>query len=157
LIDPYQKSGTHHLWAPNEWDKSAMVSCPKNNLLCHGDGYDAYFIGYGFTILESIMEIYIGFVDSRPIWDRFDSEMKARKIRLSKVEINGINYLYDIHDFFGDTLCQNIYDFAPVVFGLDSDKISNAIKYSVRLSLSFDIYDDNNTFIDGFAFDVLIN
>ena len=157
LIDPYQKSGTHHLWAPDEWDKTSMVSCPKNNLLCHGNGYDAYFIGYGFTILESIMEISIGFIDSRPIWDRVNNEMKARKIRLSKVEINGIDYLYDIHDFYGDTLCQNIYDFAPVVFGLDSDKISNAIKYSDRVSLCFDIYDENDTFIDGFAFDVLIN
>lgn len=157
LIDPKQKSGTHHLWAPDEWDKSEMVLCPKNNLLCHGNGYDAYFIGYGFTILESIMEISIGFIDSRPIWDRFDSEMKARKIRLSKIEINGIDYLYDIHDLFGDTLCQDISVYDPVVFYLDSVRISNAIKYSEKITLCFDIYDENNIFIDGFTFDVLIN
>ena len=155
LIDPNQKSGSHCVWNRSEWDTSDGLIYPKENLICKGKICDSYYIGRGYNILDSTLQIAIGLVDSRPIWDRFDSELKAKKIKLTRAIVNGIDYYDDIYDGF-DNLTEDVHTFDYTVFYLYSEEFLDALKYADEVTLHFELFDDNDNYLEGFYFTALL-
>lgn len=150
LIDPRMKSGTHCLWASDEWAKSNGTIFPKINVIHKGKYGDVYFVGYGFNTLDSSVTIAI-YVDTERLgW----LDKRASKIKLVGAEIDGVNYI-DTYDIFGYHTAD-VSEYFHNVFYIDSDELAEAAMDAKEIHLDFDLLDSAGNFLEGFGMDVFL-
>lgn len=172
-VDPELKSGSHFIYNMEQFVKSNGTIFPKTGFVAHREFYDIYYIGHGYNI-DGTLKVTIEFASTDnkheyPV-DYNTGDITVRKIDLSNVIVDEVDYSETIivptdYDSF-----QELYMGVPITFTMNSKELKNALKDKNKITLKFNIIEftyeneedleDNyyidDQIIDGFKFDVLL-